>query len=457
MPLTPWIQGICRFAAKLPSRVTIDQSGNYINVEPSSGTNPNGTWNIIGIDSTGRRVNLNDVPPDRVKPYHGAESGYDKSQRELRDLSRAREEERKKKEQEQRERAKRMSAEDAFLAQQGVSRRKLDSEWHLSGVPALDMDAMDERAMSQAQRVLKQQKGVDFSPEEIAQIARLSVLNDSDVTIDKEGIDPARGLVTIHSPITESDFEVSPRVLKAFSLVAEKPLPEQVEQEATRRVLRPYGKENPSELSRDFLRTSTPALASYIAQDPNRVSLEGQIYENYGVQRFRSPLGRRCFQRDMSMFGLDPDSADYLFPDEVMKPNTTRGTEADDPTRGSWTGEVTIKPDESGRVPRKVMDEVMRLAPRSNPFISGGGRWNKVPPEEFDEAYKRGPVKIYSTDLFRHVVGLGKMGNEWKGRGAPQAAAPAAAQAPVAAPAASRRGPMNVLGRAWLGKFKPLA
>jgi hypothetical protein len=420
-------------AAKLPQRVSVEGTAfKYVNVDPATGINPNGTWMLIGTDSDGKGVRMFDVPSKRIRPYQGPDSDYDAQRR----ARKQQEQEKKKAEEEakarQQQEAQAHAEEDVFLGRYGLSRRKLRRPFYLSGIPSLKKESLsDPVALEQAVRVLKQQTGEAFTRQELGQVSDLALLNDS--TVEVRRADPAAGLLEVFSPVLGESMMVSPKVLKAFSSTSAPRLPSEVAQLATRKALMPYRDEQgnipaPSELSREMLAARTPALARYIAANPDSVRLAGQIYENYGVQRYGDPLGETYFARDMGMFGLDAD----MIPEDSMYRNPTRGLASDEGTRGSWTGEVYIYPEAGGRVPDEVIADAMDMAQKSTPFVKVQGEWVKAGeegrrslPEEFVKEYKGGPVMFYSTDLFRHVVGLGKFGNDWS--------VPAASEAPASA------------------------
>lgn len=419
-PSKAWVSANCKFAEidpnakKLPKRIVAPGLEGYVIVDQGrSGRNPDGSWSVSGTQYTDQQATPlfnHRARANEIATYDGPHSPVYLEEKRLAEEQKATAEDARKQEEERQLQQQTQQERDQYLSEQGVRPRSLKGEWEIKDVPDLNLDALgDPRTKQQTLRVLKERTGRDFSDEELGQIAALHVYDNDRVKI--KDVDPQTGMAEIYSPILgEEDSEtVSMNVLQGFGSPHMPQAALSQQRKRHNRALKPYANipefQATGELDRLMMGKMTPNLQRYI---PN-VKMSGDVYENFGLQRYGDPLGEQLFLDELKVFGLDPD----VFPEGTMRVNTARAQVGDEPLRGAWSGYVTLLPDESGRVPQQVLEEAMGIASDSRPQIEAGDRYMPVDRDEFWEAYRRGPVHFSSNNLFRHLTGLGYFGNSW--------------------------------------------
>jgi len=363
----------------IPARINIwdksekYQTKNYITVDFAKTSNPiEGDVRIVGNDADGKRVTI-DAKVKQITRYAGKLSDFWRNQ---------------------------------FFKKNGLTKRTMSRNWRISNAPALQLDKVtdDDR------RVIKQSKGIAFSDEEIADINAVSAFNGQTVRI--VSVDPDTEKLQIEG--NEKILELRVKVFRAY---AYSELPALVSESAKKenetrklRTLAPYQNRRPT---RAMLASETPNLNEYLAKDAKRFQLGGNLYVNFGIQQFNECIGEQIFRNELALFGMDPD---LFTTEEILAINEARANEADVPLHAAWQGDITIQPDETGSVPRPVMLEIFKLVDGdSNPQYRPGNKFIQSTEADFFDVYKKGPVLYQSNKLFRHLIGLGLLGNDWIG------------------------------------------
>jgi hypothetical protein len=362
---------------KIPSKINIwDNSGtyqgkNYITVDFSkTKSDAENNWIVIGNDAEGKRVKI-PAKRNRITLYAGKMSEYWRNE---------------------------------WLKNNGMTIRNQNRIWKIENAPKIDIVKLTDND----RKAFKSIKGMEFSDNEIEQISALSAFNGQSVKI--ESVDPDAASIRFHSDAADpKTLEICIKVFRAYAFAELPPMSAQAAQEngsRQRRALSVYGV---NAITRDFLRAKTPEITSYL----HRFRLAGNLYVNFGLQQLGECIGEQVHRSEMQLFGLEPS----LFPENILKINESRSDPKDEPLRGSWSGEVTIEPNETGFVPREVMEEIFALVGDeegdSCPHYFRGGKLIRTTVAEFFGDYKGGNVFYHSVTLFRHLVGLGYFGNDW--------------------------------------------